>query len=683
MLSGISSPSSSHNSESVSLASTSALSDEERQLIQEQIILQRREPGHVYTIEIESPLTQVPQAYNIIYTYNFQTGKRCFFMLSQSIGKGGQGEVLLAENLETRKCIAVKIHPESISADEDREQERKMLREFNRFVGVAQNQEGLHCTLMEYVPSIKLFDLLYERDNSYPEHSVYHFSKKEKLPLLKRAELILHALSRVVEFHVRGIAHRDVKTDNYVAELPLNTDLNPLTLIDVGSAYRFMQVNETDVVKLDKTNRATKGYSAPEMDLPPAERPFVTGATDLFSLGIVIAEILTQINFQKVLRAKLLLIQEIERFDRNLTVDELRYLLSDVFRDDFIQPTMYEQVLNADGIAVATFLHVLLMRCTRINPEERPDLNELIMMQSELKKLYGKYEISAKYSNPHYMQNILAARRSRAKRAEGLPSAEVSASSSVRRYIPESPKLSSHSQVVKTLRETSAPTLREFPLSAPTISSLANSEEDEGSSSPLLFSTQARRRAQTDESHPRQSRRITIQKSSPLPTLTPSAPMSASIRIELAENESDTSASELKRSPKDKKRSSKSPALTKRSTMSELTKKFRGFGLGSSSHHHDVEATEEEHETTVRLPSLSRSRSRSTLTPSTVSRPSVPPLALTDLIAQPVVFGGSSSSAQQTIQSSSSSSSSGSSAVDAVAEDATENKDKKSTRKKK
>lgn len=678
MLSGISSPSSSHNSESLSVAATSTLSDEERQLIQEQIILQRREPGHVYTIEIESPLTQVPQAYNIIYTYNFQTGKRCFFLLSQSIGKGGQGEVLLAENLETRKCIAVKIHPESISADEDREQERKMLREFNRFVGVAQNQEGLHCTLMEYVPSIKLFDLLYERDSSYPEHSVYHFSKKEKLPLLKRAELILHALSRVVEFHVRGIAHRDVKTDNYVAELPLNTDLNPLSLIDVGSAYRFLQVNETDVVKLDKTNRATKGYSAPEMDLPPAERPFVTGATDLFSLGIVIAEILTQVNFQKVLRAKLLLIQEIERFDRNLTVDELRYLLSDVFRDDFVQPTMYEQALNADGIAVATFLHVLLMRCTRINPEERPDLNELIMMQSELKKLYGKYEISAKYSNPHYMQNILAARRSRAKRAEGLPSAEVSASSSVRRYIPESPKLSSHSQVVKILRETSSLTLREFPLSAPTISSLASSEEDGGSSSsPLLFSTQARRRAQTDESHPRQSRRITIQKSSPLPTLTPSASMSASIRIELAESESDTSASELKRSPKDKKKSSKSPALTKRSTMSELTKKFRGFGLSSSSHHHGVEATEEEIETTVRLPSLSRSRSRSTLTPSTVSKPSVPPLALTDLIAQPVVFGGSSTSAQQTMQSSSSS------AVDSAAEDATENKDKKSTRKKK
>ncbi len=613
LLSGTSSLSDQHF-ESSSIIAPTSLSEEARQLIQEQVLRQKLELGHVYSIEIEDIESTKLQIYNIIYTFNFQTGKNCLFLLSHSIGKGGQGEVLLAENLETRKYVAVKIHPDSISADEDRDQERKMLREFNRFVGVAQNQEGLHCTLMEYVRSIKLFDLLYERDHSYSEDSVEHFSKKEKLPLLKRAELIMHALSRVVEFHIRGIAHRDIKTDNFVAELPLNTDLNPLVLIDVGSAYRYRKINEADIVKLDKTNRSTKGYSAPEMDLPPAQRPFITGATDLFSLGIVIAEILTQINFQKVLRAQLLLIEEIERFDRNLTISEIKHLLSDVFSEDFVKPIMYDQELNSDATILVQFLHRLLIGCTNEDPTKRPDLDALITFQSELRKLYGKYEISEKYTNPHYMQNILAARRLRARRAEGLPSAETN--SAPRRYIPESPKLSARSQVLKLSQE-SLSSLSPLLLSSSVHSSLEEETDMQHSPASLIFSGQ-RRHSHTGESHPRRGKSI---KST-------------------ASSDADDFSSDLEKSPKkERKKNDKAPSLTKRTTLSSLTKKFRSFGLGSS-HHHGAESEPLPVELDSRIsPEMPP---RPTLVGATHTRPSsVPILRLEELRAQPVVLGES------------------------------------------
>lgn len=600
------------NLESSSITTLTPLSEESRQLIQEQVLRNKLELGYVYSI----------QNYNIIYAYNFQTGKNCLFLLSRSIGKGGQGEVLLAENLETRKYVAVKIHPDSISADEDREQERKMLREFNRFVGIAQNQEGLHCTLMDYVRSIKLFDLLYERDHNYLEDSIEHFSRKEKLPLLKRAELIMHALACVVEFHIRGIAHRDIKTDNFVAELPLNTVLNPLVLIDVGSAYRYRKISEEDIVQLDKTNRSTKGYAAPEMDLPPAQRPFITGATDLFSLGVVIAEILTQINFQKVLRAQLLLIEEIERFDRNLTIDEIRHLLSDVFCEDFVKPIMYEQALNPDATALVQFLHRLLIRCTNEDPTERPELEELIILQSELRKLYGKYEISEKYTNPDYMQNILAARRLRARRAEGLPSAEIN-NSSVRLYIPGSPKRSSRSQVLKLSQGSLSSSSARVDISSSSSLLLSSSvqsnlEEDvdiQDSSSPLIFSEQ-RRRSYTGESHPRRGKSIKP----------------------IVSSDADDFSSDLERNPKKEcKKNDKTPHLTKRTTLSGLTKKFRDLRLSFNPHHHSVESES----SPVDLGSASspaQIHPHSTVVRMTETRPSsVPVLRLDDILGDGVI----------------------------------------------
>lgn len=384
---------------------------------------------------IQSPLGKdgEPFPFEVICTKNLLADTGGLFVLGKQIGAGGQGAVHLAFNLTSKKWVAVKSYNPMFARAEIL-QEQKILHTLNRLVGTASRNSEELLTLMEYVRGYSLLDLLYEKNLNLPEEDINYFTAKKPIPLLKRAELVIQAIAQVIHFQELGIAHRDIKSENFVAEIRLNTALNPLVLIDVASAYFYMG----EGAKLDKTNWGSKGYTAPEMGLPSSERPFVTGKTDLFSLAIVLAEILTTINYQKALRLKLEFIKETERFARDLTLDEYKACMRDVFNADFITPDHYNEPITENSQCLLRFLLETVYLLADQDPSRRPDLERLKEIQRELQRLYTLYSIEHKYLGDSRLGPDLSRRRARGVTLSALPLPE--SRSSGHTTIPMSPR---------------------------------------------------------------------------------------------------------------------------------------------------------------------------------------------------------------------------------------------------
>jgi len=99
-------------------------------------------------------------------------------------------------------------------------------------------------------------------------------------------EYLLEALAYV---HEKGIIHRDVKHDNIGMKLDWKAEqpLQDLVLCDFGLAFYEKEMDE----KLYEWNTGTIGYMAPEVMLLTGGRE-ITNAVDIFSAGVVFAELL-------------------------------------------------------------------------------------------------------------------------------------------------------------------------------------------------------------------------------------------------------------------------------------------------------------------------------------------------------------------------------------------------------
>lgn len=270
------------------------------------------ELGEVYTLSVEQNKGGRECSVQVIIANDLKTKGDGIFVLGEKIGEGGQGAVYMALNLITMGWVVVKRHSLYERVDYI-EKEQQILQVLDRLVGVARIKPDQLLTLMEYVRGTNLLNVLYDEDKNVDLESIYRFSNKKELSLLKRAELALQAISQIIQFQNFGIVHRDVKTENFVAEIKARTDINTLVLVDVGSSYFYKTQKPAEVTSLSKTNFGSKGYTAPEMALDLSLRPPSTGKTDVFSLAIVIAEILTKINYQVALRQKLLDIESTEK----------------------------------------------------------------------------------------------------------------------------------------------------------------------------------------------------------------------------------------------------------------------------------------------------------------------------------------------------------------------------------
>jgi serine/threonine protein kinase/Tfp pilus assembly protein PilF len=202
------------------------------------------------------------------------------YALEREIGRGGMGTVYLAGRAdgEFDHQVAVKLIRRGMDSDlilKRFRRERQILAALNHpniafFYGGGSTEDGLPYFVMEYIEG--------ER--------IYRFCDENKLTVTERLEIFRQVCEAVQAAHEIHVIHRDIKPSNILVKAD-----GKVKLLDFGIA----KVLDTEAEAADAEPTATQmrvltpEYASPEQ---VCGEP-VTPASDIYSLGVVLYELLT------------------------------------------------------------------------------------------------------------------------------------------------------------------------------------------------------------------------------------------------------------------------------------------------------------------------------------------------------------------------------------------------------
>jgi len=203
---------------------------------------------------------------------SFETKER--YALKKLLGKGGMGEVYLAEDKRLRRTVALKILPSELASDE--QFRLRMIREAQAVARISHpnvvavfdvgEEAGRSYISMEYVQGQTLREILGEKGT---------FEPGECLALLRQLAEGLGCA------HGLGITHRDMKPENVIVAEDGTAKIMDFGLALVKGATRLTMPGGVS---------GTWHYMAPEQVRGEVE---LTGAVDVYAVGCIAYELLT------------------------------------------------------------------------------------------------------------------------------------------------------------------------------------------------------------------------------------------------------------------------------------------------------------------------------------------------------------------------------------------------------
>jgi len=199
------------------------------------------------------------------------------FKVLRRIGAGGMGHVFLAEDIQLRRPVALKILKPSTANDaalltrfQNEARCAAMLRPENiaqvYYIGVDQ---GLHFIACEYVSGRTVRELIVE---------------EEVLPVDRVLNYAIQTTLALNHMHASGVIHRDIKPSNIIV-----SDDGRVKIVDLGLARRDSPDSVCDVTVAGSI-LGTFDYIAPEQARDPRQADI---RSDLYSLGCTMYHMLT------------------------------------------------------------------------------------------------------------------------------------------------------------------------------------------------------------------------------------------------------------------------------------------------------------------------------------------------------------------------------------------------------
>ncbi|MBI2792965.1 MAG: protein kinase [Gammaproteobacteria bacterium] len=374
-----------------------------------------------------------------------------FFLNSKGmIGKGGKGEVVFAQHSHGDKLVVAKIiGRNSPSAYIDYARECRNLKKCDRLIATAMTDFG-YCIFMDHFPGINLLHYLYQRnpDAEIPKDNINYFISKNQYDIIEVLSMSILAVNEVLFFHQLGLAHRDLKPENYVLETAGSTrHRTKMRLIDLDSAVLV----ENELVK---DLAGTDGYFAPELvNVSTKERIAYNFACDYFSLGIVLAEILTKFNYQRELRS-ILHHQALSGARDPISSSQIKSCMPDIFDENSPHFLLNQPDLSVAQKSITAALLDLINCLTFEDPTKRPTMIRLLELNRLLTSLECKFRIEEQMTTPLTPMQKIHAYRSNS-------SYNILSSSSI--SIPQTSSANLESVTVRQLRShTSPPKLLEL-----------------------------------------------------------------------------------------------------------------------------------------------------------------------------------------------------------------------------
>jgi serine/threonine protein kinase len=204
------------------------------------------------------------------------------FQLVRKLGEGGMGQIWLAEQTSpVRRQVALKLikagmYDEAVVHRFQSERQSLAIMDHPAIAKVfdaGSTPAGQPYFLMEYVPGLP----------------VTTYCDQKRLSTRERLELLVKVCEGVQHAHQKAIIHRDLKPSNI---LVVEVDGKPLPrIIDFGIAKAISQEPDETLLTRVGTMVGTPGYMSPEQADPSI--PDVDTRTDVYSLGVVLYELLT------------------------------------------------------------------------------------------------------------------------------------------------------------------------------------------------------------------------------------------------------------------------------------------------------------------------------------------------------------------------------------------------------
>jgi len=206
------------------------------------------------------------------------------YRIRERLGAGGMGEVYLAEDTRLGRDVALKFL--SAAAQADQERRARLLTEARAASALRSSHiaaiydigehDGAVYLVMEFVEGM----VLSQRVQEGP------------LPIREALGIALQVADALSEAHGRGIVHRDIKSANIIV-----TPRGQAKVLDFGLAKFLQPLAGSAAVDTNVTFEhtmagmvlGTASYMSPEQALGRA----VDGRSDLFSLGVVLYEMVT------------------------------------------------------------------------------------------------------------------------------------------------------------------------------------------------------------------------------------------------------------------------------------------------------------------------------------------------------------------------------------------------------
>src|SRR5882672_1311651 len=182
------------------------------------------------------------------------------------LGKGGMGEVYLAEDLRLHRKVALKILPAAVAANQDRmrrfEQEATAAAALNHphiaHIYEIGESEGIHFIAIEHIDGDTLRDKIH----------------RDKAPLHKLVKYLTQVAEGLTKAHAAGIVHRDLKPDNIMItrdDYAKILDFGLAKLLEAQRSRGYGDTTSSEVAtafvpheSLPGTVLGTVGYMSPE-----------------------------------------------------------------------------------------------------------------------------------------------------------------------------------------------------------------------------------------------------------------------------------------------------------------------------------------------------------------------------------------------------------------------------------
>lgn len=208
------------------------------------------------------------------------------YVIRALLGAGGMGEVYLAEDLQLRRKVALKLLPVDFAADKDR---------LNRF-----RQEALAASCLNHPNILTIYEIGSESNRQFiatefvDGEPLRRHIERTNLGLPEILNIGVQVASALAASHAAGVVHRDIKPENIMIRPDGYIKVLDFGLAKLTEPQGVALDLEAETVQEVKTDpgiiMGTVNYMSPEQ----ARGLEIDARSDIWSIGVVIYEMVAR-----------------------------------------------------------------------------------------------------------------------------------------------------------------------------------------------------------------------------------------------------------------------------------------------------------------------------------------------------------------------------------------------------